>query len=113
MRPALLCALLLAASSSTFAEERAGRVDAVYFEVSPGIFVAGGARRPAGARRWVDVSVEGGRVLARVPDDMQVRQGDRIAVRVGERKSAPLAQALPTTTVSRALAPDPNASVGR
>jgi hypothetical protein len=113
MRPALLCALLLAASSSTLAEELAGRVDAVYFEVSPGIFVAGGARGPAGAHRWVDVSVEGGRVLARVPEELQVRPGDRIAVRVGERKSAPLAQALPTTTVSRALAPDPNASVGR
>ena len=113
MRATVLCAFLLAASASALAEDVAGRVDAVYFEVSPGVFIAGVARPPAGAARWADVTLDGRRVLARVPDDVQVRQGDRIAVRVGDRKSAPLAQVLPTTTVSRALAPDPNASVGR
>jgi hypothetical protein len=48
-----------------------------------------------------------------VPDDLRVARGDLIAVRVGAPKSNQLAHVLPTTTVSRAVAPDPNASIGR
>jgi hypothetical protein len=113
MRVATLCTLLLLALP-VLAQEADGRVDAIYFEVAPGMFVTAGALRPAGARRWADVDVGGRKVLARLPDQLQVGPGDRIAVRLGDRKSSALAQALPTTAVSRALGPvDPNASIGR
>jgi hypothetical protein len=113
MRAATFCALLLLAVPA-LAEEATGRVDAVYFEVAPGVFVTAGAQRPAHARRWADVDVGGRKVLARVPDELQVGPGDRIALRLGDRKSSALAQALPTTAVSRVLGlPEPNASIGR
>lgn len=106
----VFCAL---GCTTAFAEELSGRVDALYVEAANGVLLE---ERFAGARpgaRWADVSVGDRRVLARVPEEMRIRRGDRIAVRVGTPKSNPLAYVLPTTTVSRALAPDPNASVGR
>ncbi|HWA38340.1 MAG TPA: hypothetical protein VG873_10785 [Burkholderiales bacterium] len=113
MRAALLCALLSLALP-VLAQDATGRVDAIYFEVAPGVLVTAGALRPANARRWADVDVGGRKVLARLPEELRVGPGDRIAVRVGDRKSSALAQVLPTTTVSRALGPvDPNASIGR
>lgn len=113
MKAALLLALLaLAAAFPAGAQEMPGRVDGVYYEAAPGVLVA--ARGHEGrARRWVDVDVGGRKVLARVPDDMRVARGDRIAVRVGAPKSSQLAYVLPTTTVSRAFEPDPSASTGR
>lgn len=114
MKAALVCALVgaLAAFPAT-AEEAAGRVDAVYYEVAPGILAAAGLRGKVGGTRWADVDLGGRKVLARVPDDMNVSAGDRIALRLAAPKSSQLAYVLPTTTVSRALAPDPNASIGR
>jgi hypothetical protein len=88
-------------------------VDAIYVEAAHGVLIE---ERLAGARpgaRWADVSIGDRKVLARVPDDLRVARGDLIAVRVGAPKSNQLAHVLPTTTVSRAVAPDPNASIGR
>ncbi len=114
MKAAFLCALVGAlAAFPANAEEAAGRVDAVYYEAAPGILIAARVQGKAGGARWADVDVGGRKVLARVPDDMKVSPGDRIAVRLAAPKSSQLAYVLPTTTVSRALGPDPNASIGR
>jgi hypothetical protein len=112
MKAVLLCAVLaLAAAFPAGAEEALGRVEGVYHEAARGVFVP--ARGTEARSRWADVDVGGRKVLARVPDGMAVAPGDRIALRLGDPKSSPLAFVLPTTTVSRVLAPDPNASVGR
>ena len=114
MKAALVWALLGAlAVCPAYAEEAAGRVDAVYYEAAPGILVAARLGGKAGGTRWADVDVGGRKVLARVPDDMSVSAGDRIAVRLGAPKSSQLSYILPTTAVSRALGPDTNASIGR
>lgn len=94
------------------AEELAGTVQAIYYEASRGILLQWRPRMES-TRRWADVDVDGRRVLARVPDGMRVSPGDGIAVLLGEPKSMPLAQVLPTTAVSQAVAPDSSASVGR
>lgn len=114
MKAALLCALVgTLAAFSAIAEEAAGRVDAVYYEAAPGILVAARVHGKAGGTRWADVDIGGRKVLARVPEGMNISAGDRIAVRLAAPKSSQLAYVLPTTTVSRALGPDPNASIGR
>ncbi len=115
MKVLLGCALLLAlvATPASGTEEVSGRVDAVYYEAARGILVAAGVRGAPRGARWADVDLGGRKVLVRVPDDMSVAAGDLIAVRLGEPKSGQLAYVLPTTTVSRALGPDPNASIGR
>jgi hypothetical protein len=115
MRHALLCAVLglLGAAFPAGAEEAFGRVDALYQQAAPGVLVAAKLRGQPDGVRWADVDVGGRRVLVRVPDDMRVAAGDRIAVRLGAPRSNQLATILPTTTVSRALGPDPNASIGR
>ncbi len=114
MRHALLCALgLLGAAFPAGAEEAFGRVDGLYYQAAPGVLVAARLQGNPGAARWADVDLGGRKVLVRVPDDMRVAAGDRIAVRLGAPKSNQLATILPTTTVSRALGPDPNASIGR
>ena len=113
MKAALLLAVCaLAAAFAARAEEVSGRVEGVYYEAAPGVFAAASGREARG-RRWVDVDLGGRKVLARLPDDMRVAPGDRIAVRVGAPKSNQLAHVLPTTTVSRVRHPDPNASIGR
>src|SRR5688572_1885819 len=115
MRHALLGALLglLGLAFPVGAEEAFGRVDALYYQAAPGVLVAARlAGRTEGAR-WADVDVGGRKVLVRVPEEMKVSAGDRVAVRLGAPKSSQLAAILPTTTVSRALGADPNASVGR
>jgi len=94
------------------AEEAAGTVMAVYYEASRGVLLQWRARAGSGVR-WADVDLGGRKVLARIPDGMRVSPGDRIAVLLGEPKSMPLAQALPTAAISRAVASDANASVGR
>jgi hypothetical protein len=94
------------------AEELAGMVREIYYEAGPGILLQWRPRMGS-ARRWADVDVDGRRVLARVPDDMRVSPGHGIAVVLGAPKSMPLAQALPMTAVSRAVALDSSASVGR
>lgn len=94
------------------AEEAAGKVEAVYYEAAPGILQQWRPRMDS-RRLWVDVDVDGRRVLARVPEGVPVWPGKRIAVVLGEPKSTPLALVLPMATVSRVAAPDPSASVGR
>jgi hypothetical protein len=113
MKNVLLCAVLaLAAAFPAGAEEVPGRVDGVYYEAARGVFVPARGDEARG-RRWADVDVGGRKVLARVPDEMRVAPGDLISVRLGEPKSSQLATVLPTTTVTRALGADPNASIGR
>jgi hypothetical protein len=114
MKTAALLALLVAlAAFPVHAEEVFGRVDAVYYEAARGVLVDAKLHRRASGPRWADVDVGGRKVLARVPDDMRLSTGDRIAVRLGDPKSSQLAAILPSTTVSRVIAPDPNASIGR
>lgn len=116
LRLALLFAAAAAAAAAPAraAEEALGRIDGLYYQTAPGVLVAAKLQRLPRGERWADVDLGNGRrVLARIPADMNVAPGDRIAVRVGDPKSSPLAQVLPTTTVSRAIGPDPNASVGR
>jgi hypothetical protein len=114
MKAAILCALAaLAAAFPAGAEETVGRVEGIYYQAAPGVLVAARMQRDAHGARWADVDVGGRKVLARVPDGMSVAAGDRIALRLGDPKSSQLAAILPTTTVSRAVAPDPNASIGR
>ena len=106
--------ILLVAARPVSAEEAFGRVDGVYYQAAPGVLVAARLQRGPSGARWADVDLgDGRRVLARVPDDQQVAPGQRIAVRLGDAKSSQLAQLLPTTAVSRAVGPDPNASIGR
>lgn len=115
MRHLLIGALLglLGLAFPAGAEEAFGRVDALYYQAAPGVLLAARlAGRPEGAL-WADVDLGGRKVLVRVPDEMKLAAGDRVAVRLGAPKSSQLAAILPTTTVSRALAPDPNASIGR
>jgi hypothetical protein len=111
---AVLAIALACAALPAQAEEAFGRVDGVYYQAAPGVLVAAKLQRGSSGARWADVDLGGGRrVLARIPDDQQVSPGQRIAVRVGDAKSSQLAQVLPTTAVSRAVGPDPNASIGR
>ena len=113
MKAALpLAVFALAVAFAARAEEVSGRVEAVFYEAAPGVFASATGREARG-RRWVDVDLGGRKVLARLPDDMRVAPGDRIAVRVGAPKSNQLAHVLPTTTVSRVRDSDPNASIGR
>jgi hypothetical protein len=109
---AAIAGVFLSLSFGSRAEQATGTVEAVYYEAAPGILQQW-RPRIASRRLWVDVDMDGRKVLARVPEGMPVSPGRRIAVFLGEPKSMPLAQALPTTTVSRVTAPDPNASVGR
>ncbi|HYD56110.1 MAG TPA: hypothetical protein VEB41_04300 [Burkholderiales bacterium] len=115
MRRLRLLALLALATLPfpSGAEEVTGRVAAIYREASPGVLMEERLARPRGGARWADVDVDGRRILARLPDEMPLSLGERIAVRVGAPKSSQLAYVLPMTTVSRAIAPDPNASMGR
>lgn len=106
--------ILLVAARPASAEDAFGRVDGVYYQAAPGVLVAAKLQRGSSVARWADVDLGSGRrVLARIPDDQQVSAGQRIFVRVGDAKSSQLAQVLPTTAVSRAVGPDPNASIGR
>lgn len=110
------CALFLAGvvgCAPALADERSGRVDAVYVEVANGVLLE---ERLAGTRRgarWADIRLGDRKVLARVPEAMSVARGDRIALRLGAPKSDPLVATLPVTAFSRAVGEAPTASIGR
>jgi hypothetical protein len=106
----LLCAIACPAQ----ADEAVGRVRAIYYEEAPGVLVDSRFRHRPTAIRWADVDIGGGRsVLAKMSSDVQARIGERVAVRLADPKSTPLAQVLPTVSAARALEAVPESSTGR
>jgi hypothetical protein len=111
---ALACfALLPALACPASAEEAVGRVRGIYYEQAPGVLVDSRFRHRPSAIRWADVDIGGRSVLAKMPEDVQVRIGERVAVRLADPKSTPLAQILPTVASARALEAVPESSTGR
>ena len=116
MRTALVlaCLLNLAAISPAHAQEVTGRVQGIYYQSANGVLVDAKMLHSPSAIRWADVEVRGRLVLVQMPADLNPKVGDLVAVRLAEPKSSQLAQILPTVTVGRALALEPeSASVGR
>lgn len=104
---------LLAPSAA--AEEAAGRVRGVYYEVGRGVLVDASFHRSPSARRWVDVELVGDypeprkRQLVLMPQGMTAGVGDMVALRLGDPKATQLTELLPSLAVNRALAVNPQA----
>ena len=114
MRTALALLLLFFCLSAR-AEDAFARVRAIYFETAPGVLVDARMSHRANAIRWADVETRSGRMLlVQLPAGMETTPGELVAIRVGDPKSSPLAQVLPTVAVNRALeGADEGSSVGR
>ena len=95
------------------AEDAIGRVRAIYYEAAPGVLVDSRfAHRPT-AIRWADVQIGGRSVLAKMPPEVRAGVGEKVAVRLADPKSTPLAQVLPEVATARALEAVPESSTGR
>jgi hypothetical protein len=95
------------------AEETVGRVRAIYYEAAPGVLVDSRFAHRSTAIRWADVDVGGRSVLAKMAPELRARVGERVAVRLADPKSTPLAQVLPDVATARALEAVPESSTGR
>ena len=111
-RLALLASLVCLAFGwpSGAAAEEAGRVVGLYHEAARGVLLESRFAAPAGARRWADVQLAERRVLVQLPEELEPRLGDHVAVRLAEPRGSALARALPMATVARALRIEPQAS---
>ena len=110
---ALVALALCLFALSLRAEEVQGRVRAIYYEAAPGVLVDSRfAHRPT-AIRWADVDVGGRSVLAKMAPEVRAGIGERVAVRLANPKSTPLAQVLPDVATARALESAPESSTGR
>lgn len=111
-----LALLLLVPCLAALAEDGLGRVRAIYCQEAPGVLVDARFSHRRDAIRWADVQTRSGRmVLVQIPAGMQTSPGELVAIRVGDPKSSPLAQVLPTVAVNRAreAGTEEGASVGR
>jgi hypothetical protein len=91
-----------------------GRVRAIYYESAPGVLVDSRFSHRPSAIRWADVEVRGGRyVLAKMLPEVQAGIGERVAVRLADPKSTPLAQILPGVASARAYEVIQESSTGR
>src|SRR4051812_21085875 len=95
------------------AEEAIRRGGGIYYEQAPGVLVDSRFHHRPSAIRWADVDIGGRSVLAKLPEEVQARIGERVAVRLADPKSTPLAQILPTVASARALEAVPESSTGR
>ena len=95
------------------AEETIGRVRTIYYEAAPGVLVDSRFAHRSTAIRWADVVIGGRSVLAKMPPEVRAGVGEKVAVRLADPKSTPLAQVLPEVATARALEAVPVSSTGR
>ncbi len=113
MRVLFAFGLLCLLATAVRAEEAIGRVQAIYYEAAPGVLVDSRFRARPSAIRWADVEVGGRHVLAKMPAEVRAGVGERVAIRLANPKSTPLAQILPEVATARALESIPESSTGR